>query len=215
MQLNKTRWSIIKMLAESDKTPTKLSRELKMSMPAVHIHLNKMEEEKIIHKTSIKGKTRPFHEYSLGNGFIQLIQATPGEARQILMEIDENIKMHLRIWSIPQKEFQAPLEKFWWDIDEYISDIDGVAVYGSVAKGNAREESDIDVLILTEKNIEKIEKKFGAKMYKGKMVMCQVFTPEQFAGTGKFVQQVSNGIVILYDNGSLRRVLDEFKRKTR
>jgi|SRR3989338_2113005 len=214
MNITKTRWRIITLLSESDKTPTELARELKMSMPAVHTHLAYLESNSLIHKNSIKkGKTRPFLEYSLGDGFVYFIQATPKEARQRFLEVDDYLKLHLRIWSIPQKEFHPAIEKFWQDIENHIDDTEAIAVYGSVALGNAKKDSDIDILIIAKRNIVILEKKFGAKMYAGKMVMSQAFTPEQFVASGNFFQQALNGIKVLYDTGVLKRILDEYKNK--
>ncbi len=102
----------------------------------------------------------------------------------MFLEADENIKIHLRIWSIPQKDFHYFVESFWWELQDYMDDIVSFAVFGSVAKGNARDDSDIDVLLIAEKNAKEIEKKFSAKIVgkkeKGKMAMSQVFSPADF-----------------------------------
>ena len=152
MNLTKTRWRILKLLAENNKTQTELADSLNISMPSVYSQLKYLEEHKLVYREKErKGKTRPFTEYSLGRGFVYFIEAVPNEAKKVYLEVDENIKRHLRIWSVPQKEFHYPIEKFWWDAENYIDDIEFIAVYGSIAKGNAREDSDIDVLIIVKK----------------------------------------------------------------
>lgn len=203
------RWEIIKILSKGDRAPTELAKMLRISNPTIHKHLKYLEDEKLIKKEGEKrGKTKPYIQYSLGEGFIYFVEALPREVRKEFLVIDENLKIHLRIWSIPQKEFHYFVEKFWWEIQDDLNDIQAVAIFGSVAKGDAKANSDIDVLILA-KRVKKIEKKYGAKMIakpnaeKGKMVMAQVFTSEDFVRSLKsgsvFVKEAIKEMVIIYD----------------
>ncbi len=202
------RWEIIRILSEGDRTPTEMAKMLKISLPALHKHLVSMESEGLIRKEGIiKGKTRPYATYTLGNGFVYFAKAVKGGAEQGIIEADDDVKLRLNIWSIPQKEYHAYIEAFWWKIQEDISDIDAVAVFGSVAKGNAREGSDIDVILLAKSGAKKLEKKFSAtavgKQGKKAVVMAQVFETEDFrnslAKCSKFAEEVMKGNKVIYD----------------
>lgn len=208
INLNKTKWKIIGELSICNKTPTELAKKLKMTLPSIHVQLNSLKQERLIKKIGeIKGKTRPYTEYSIGDGFIYFVKALPNETEQKFLEIDENLKLHLRIWSIPQKEYHYYIENFWWKIQDYLSDIDAVIIYGSVACGNAKDGSDIDVLLLVKKDINKYEKMFNAKMIgvrgKRKMVMCQVFRTDDFGNSLKkgsdFAAEVMKNNIAIYD----------------
>lgn len=206
--INKTKWKIIEELSKANKTPTELMKKLKITLPSIHAQLKALEQEKLIKKIGeIKGKTRPYAEYSIGDGFIYFIKALPGETDQRFLEIDENLKLHLRIWSIHQKEYHYYIERFWWQIQEHLENIDAIVVYGSVASGQAREGSDVDVLLLVKKDVKKYEEKFNAIMVgpkgKGKIIMAQVFRTDDFKNSLKkgsdFAAEVIKNNIVIYD----------------
>lgn len=209
--INKTQWKIVKELSKGNRTQSELAKTFKMSLPSIHMQLKSLEREKLVKKVGeIKGKTRPYAEYSIGNGFIYFMKVLPNEAEQTFLEIDENIKLHLRIWSIPQREYQFYVEKFWWGLQDYLGDIDAVIIYGSVAQGEARQGSDIDILLLVNKGVKKYEKMFGAKMVgqrgKRKMISCQIFETNDFKNSlekgSDFAREIINNNLIIYDNSN-------------
>lgn len=206
--LHKTKWQIIEALTKGNKTPTELAKRLKITLPSIHAQIKELEQENLIKKVGeIKGKTRPYAEYSIREGFIYFVKALPDETAQKFLPIDENLKLHLRIWSVPQKEYHYYIERFWWQIQEYLKDIDSIIVYGSVASGEARDGSDIDILMLVKKNMKKYEKMFSAKMIgtrgKRKMIMCQIFETDDFENSLKkgsdFAREVMKNNIVIYD----------------
>ena len=208
LNLNKTKWMIINELSKQERTPTELAKKLKITLPSVHLQLKDLQREGLVKKIeNIKGKTRPYSGYSLGNGFIYFIKALPSEIDQRFLEVDQNLLLHLRIWSIPQKENHYYLENFWWQLQDYLDDFDAVVVYGSVAKGEAREGSDIDILLLVKKDVKKYENMYNAKMIgirgKRKMIMCQVFRTEDFENSLKkgsdFAREIMKNSIVIYD----------------
>lgn len=214
------RWRIIQLLSEGKKTPTELATLLKISLPSLHEHLTYLEKENMIMRTEgKKGKTRPYTEYSLGQGFVYFIKAMPGEAEQKFMAIDEDLKLHLRVWSIPQKGYHHCIEAFWWELQGHLDSISSMGVYGSVARGDAKEGSDIDILLLVKKDVKKYEKLFGAKLIgpkgKGEMVMAQVFEAKDFENSlkkgSKFAQEVLKEIRIIYDQENIIEKLKKWK----
>lgn len=207
--INKTKWDIIKELSNRNRTPTDLSKSLKLTLPSIHAQLKELEKEKLIKKVGeVKGKTRPYSEYSIGGGFVYFTKALPNETEQKFLEIDENLKLHLRIWSIPQKEYHHYIERFWWHLqEEYLEDIDAIVVYGSVSRGEAKEGSDIDILMLVKKNVKEYEEDFGAITIgpKGKLktIMVQVFRTDDFENSLKrgsdFAAEIMKNNIVIYD----------------
>jgi predicted nucleotidyltransferase/predicted transcriptional regulator len=212
MQVSETQWKILKELAKSDMAPTDLAKTLKITLPSVHVQLKQLLSRQLIKEVEREsGKTRPFTKYSLGNGFVYIIKALPGEISKTLLEIDDNIIFHLRVWSVAQKEYHPYLDQFWWILQNYIYDIDAVILFGSVAKGNAKPGSDIDILLLVRKDVEKYEKMFGAQLVgtkqEKKMFMCQVFKTDDFENSLKkgsdFAAEVVKSNIVLYDPDKL------------
>lgn len=205
--LSQTEWKVVKQLVKKEGSPTELAKKLNFSIQNVDSLLKKLEQKKLVIKKIKKGKTRPFTVYSLGKGFVYFIEAVPGKAERKFLEVDNNLKIHLNTWSIPQKEFHYYLEDFWWGIKKYWNKIESLVVFGSVAKGEAREGSDIDILILTkreEKGLEKKTKAFlaGTKE-ENKIVMAQVFTFEEFKKKleegSKFAKEILKDGLVIYD----------------
>jgi len=204
MQINQTQWKIIEELAKSNKTPTELAAALKIKPPSIHLQLKQLEQNSLIQTAGHKkGKTRPYCEYSLGTGFIYFAKALPNETEKKFMKITPLVKLHLQIWAIPQQEYHEHIELFWWQIQKHLQDIDAIIVYGSVANGQARDGSDIDILLLVNKNQKKYEEQYRAVMIKDKIIMTQVFETDDFANSlkkgSKFAEQSIKNCVIIYD----------------
>lgn len=215
------KWKIVESLSKKDKAVTELAREFNTSLSNISQQLSELEASDIVKKTgkTEKGAGRPLVKYSIGEGFVFLVEAMPKEARKTFIEVDENIKTHLRIWSIPQKEFHYFVESFWWELQDYLDDVESVAVFGSVAKGDAKPDSDMDVLLLARQNQNILEKKFSAKIAgqkgKGKMIMSQVFSMTDFESSLKersaFAGEVLNSMVVIHDpNGFLRGLKEKY-----
>lgn len=205
-------WEIIRILAQGNKTPTEIAKIMNISLPGLHSHLVELERAGMIKKAdATKGKTRPYTTYTIGQGFVYFAKAMKGSAEQGFIEADENVRAQISIWAIPQKEYHYYIESFWWQLQEYLEDIDAMAVFGSVAKGNARENSDIDVLLLVKKDVKKFEKMFGAiavgKKGEKAIVMAQVFETNDFKNSlkkgSKFADEVIKSRKTIYDPNEL------------
>lgn len=209
--MSKTGWRIIEELSKGDKSPTEIARIMKISIPAVHMQLAELERKGLIKKIdAVKGKTRPYQQYSIGDGFLFFMKAMPHETEKKFIAADENLKLHLRIWGIPQTEFHFPVEAYLWSLKPSLKNIDAIAVFGSVARGDAKKDSDIDMLILTNRTFD-----LQSKMVEGRIFMPQVFETRDFEQTlkngSKFIKEVLKGMVILYDP---KEVLKNVKRRT-
>lgn len=197
--LSKTKWRIIEELSKGDKSPTDLARIMRVSIPSVYLQLVELERMELVKKIGGKsGKTRPYQQYSLGEGFLFFVKAMPNETVMRRIEMNDNIKLHFRIWSLPQQEFHEPVENFLWQLKPKLSNIDSIAVFGSVARGDAKEDSDVDVLILCKKDM-----KIDASMINRKMFVPQVFVTEDFENSikrgSKFADEVLRNVIIIYD----------------
>jgi predicted nucleotidyltransferase len=99
-------------------------------------------------------KTRPKTEYSIGDGIVQYVSVLPGQYTERRLRLTPSKEAMIRIWNLPQESFHTHVEQFWWRLTnsgkiDYHDEVAAVAVYGSVARGDADEESDIDFLVVT------------------------------------------------------------------
>lgn len=202
------KWDMIRLLAKNDRTPSELAKELKTSLQNVQFQLSRLEAAGIIRKAGkAASRRRPFTVYSLGQGFVLLAKAIPGEDAEIIgIVADETKKVQLRIWAIPQQGFHYFLDKFWWDLQENLADIEALAVYGSVARGDAKEDSDIDILVITGKP-EQMEKKLRAVVTdpagESRLIMPKCYTGSLLGKSLKagsaFVKNAVRDMKIIYD----------------
>lgn len=202
VKLEKNRWEILKIISNSNATPTEISKKLKISLPAVSSHINSLETQGFIEKTGEKkGKTRSYNIYSLKKDLFHFIKITPGEVSKGTLEIDNDFNAILEIYRLPQKEFRKSILDFWYDIQKHLENIKAIAIYGSVAKGNAKEDSDIDILIISDK--DKIDEEYSAKMFKNKMVMGKTFSEKDFLNSKNkgslFIKEIQKTMHVIYD----------------
>lgn len=207
----------LKRLEGTEKSPTELSEEMGLTISSVSKHLNDLEDLGLVFKSGKrKGKTRSYWKYKLED-FVYFIFSLDGQVERKELDLDENHKVHFRIWSVPQPEFHKSLDRFWCEIQDDLEKIEGVMVYGSIARGDAREDSDVDVLIISDH--EDLDDKFGAKVYGGKMFMATVFSEKDFEKSleedSSFALNVVREGIIIYDqSGFLKRMKNEYKERS-
>ncbi len=207
--LKKTNWKLIKKLSEKEQTPTELAKNLNMSIANVDHYLSILERNKIVKKISkvkTNKKGRPFNLYGLDKGFIYVIEAIPKESKKIFLEATEDIKLQFRIWQLPHKEVYYHITKFWWQIQKYIEKIQAIAIFGSVTKESFLKSSDIDVLVISNKEIQ-LSKVITKPEDKSRMFNVQVFNQEEFKDLlnkkSKFASEIIKTMCILYDPKNL------------
>jgi len=179
MLLSDRKVEVLKEFSGKERTPTELSERLDLTVSSVNKHLEDLEELELVERCGKKkGKTRSYWKYRLRD-FVYFLSSLDGEVERKGVDLDEEMKVPIRALSLPQERFHRPLMKFWYEVQDYIERIDGIMVYGSVARGDAREESDIDVLLVSDD--ESLEEELGAKVVGKKMFMVKRFTEEEFS----------------------------------
>lgn len=205
---------ILQKLTEQAWTPTDLAEELDKSRNTVYNHLEDLHKQGVLTKKQVAAKTRPKTEYSIDDGFIQYIAVLPGQYTEKSIKLTPEKQAILRIWSVPQEEFQPYIENYWWSIKNsadinYRDEIKAVAVYGSVGRGEADKDSDIDFLVITkDKDTEDIvSQNFGSTRIEtgegSKIGMTEAYSMKDYRnslahGSG-FLENIQNELHIIYD----------------
>ncbi len=205
---------ILQKLAEQAWTPTDLAEELDKSRNTVYNHLEDLHSQGVLTKKQVAAKTRPKTEYSIGDGFMQYLAVLPGQYTEKSLKLTPEKQAVLRVWSVPQEEFQPYIESYWWSIKNsadvnYRKEIKAVAVYGSVGREEADKDSDIDFLVITEDNETEdiVSKNFGSIRIKAqggsKIGMTEAYSVKDYRnslvhGSG-FLENIQDELHIIYD----------------
>lgn len=205
---------ILRRLAQQDWSPTELAEELGKSPETVYNHLNDLEEQGVLTKKQVPAKTRPRNLYSIGAGLIQYVTVLPGQFREGALPVDQTKEVMFRIWAIPQAEFHPYIERYWWairssaavDLEQQVT---AIGVYGSVARGDASEDSDIDILAITtnEDVKDNVEYSFGTLVLeldeKSKLGMTEVYSEKEYRNSlvhgSDFLDSIRGELHPIYD----------------
>lgn len=215
MLLTERKMEVLEKLERSEKSPTELSEEMDLTISSVNKHLSELEEMDLVFKSGKKeGKTRSYWKYKLKD-FVYFVSSLDGRVKRKRLSLNERHKVHLRIWSVPQTEFHKYLDEFWCEIQGELEKINGLMVYGSVARGDARKDSDIDILIISSDKV--LEDKYEAKVVGEKMFMAKVFSREEFEesleeDSSFALSTIKEGITIYDPDGFLREMENEYKK---
>ena len=199
---------ILEKLTQQNWAPSDLAEELGKSPETVYNHLDELAEQGVLTKKKVAAKTRPKTEYSIDDGFIHYMTVLPGQLTERNLELDTNKTALFRIWTIPQPEFHPFLEELWHTLRKQ-QNIRAAAVYGSVARGDADEESDIDILLIAEDEAaeNRLNDEYGSTLLKTKdgtkVCMTQVYTPESYRNSltrgSDFLTNIQDELHTVYD----------------
>lgn len=205
---------ILQKLTEQPWTPTELAEELDKSRNTIYNHLTDLHDQGLLTKTAVPAKTRPRTQYSIDDGFMQYIAVLPGQYTEQSLPLTPEKQSVLRAWSIPQEEFHPYVENYWWSIKNstdlnYRDDIKAVAVYGSVARGQADTDSDIDLLVITADHAtaETVADHFGSTRIEtengSKIGMTETYSIKDYRNSrahgSDFLENIRGELHIIYD----------------
>lgn len=214
-EISTAKRQILKKLVERDWTPTDLAEELGHSTSTVYNHLEELAARGMLTKEKIPAKTRPKNQYSIGRGFIQYVTASPGQFQDHTLRLDAHKEAIIKIWNTPQEEFHPYLETYWYGLrtSAHITletDIIALAVYGSVARGDADSESDLDILIIAENDSvnQLVDERFGTLRVDAlgrdtKLCLTETFTRDDFRTSlehgSQFLETILPELHAIYD----------------
>lgn len=117
---------------------------------------------------------------------------------------------------IPQPEYHVPVREALGRLHDELGGIDGVLVFGSVARGQADRQSDIDLWVLAgdhadQHGANELAKKLGQKRFDGNRYEFQILveTPESARSHGARLKDVFTDAITLIDSNELHDLKHE------
>lgn len=213
-EVSSAKEEVLRELVQRDWTPTDLARELGKSTSTVYNHLDDLAEMGVLVERRVSAKTRPKTEYSIGDGFVQHVAVLPGQYRERALPLDSHKAAVVRVWNLPQAEFHPFVERMWWrlrtdsDLD-FEGGVAAVAVFGSVARGDADADSDIDLLVVVEDEDAKatVDRAFGGVRLQvpegNKIAVTESYTRRELGSSlargSSFLEGIQEELHTLYD----------------
>lgn len=140
-----------------------------------------------------------------------VVVETEGNRRLVGINRSRVTKPDEPVLRIPQSSFHPPVRAAFDQIREELGDVRGVLVFGSVARGRADRQSDIDLWVLADDRVEQhraneLAKELGRERFDGDRYEFQILveTPESARGHGDGLEEVFADAITLMDSDALR-----------
>jgi predicted transcriptional regulator len=129
--LSTPRWDILRILIEKPSSPMEIALEINTTISFVSQQLKLLEAAGIVKKerTGNVDKGKPRTLFSISKESLYLVPLAKGFSEKKLVTLTREKGIILKIWAYPEIKFQLPLERFFWKIEEFLDEIDGIFVY--------------------------------------------------------------------------------------
>jgi predicted nucleotidyltransferase len=141
---------------------------------------------------------------------------TEGNRRLVSINRSRVAKPDDPVLRVPQSEFHPPLRAALDRIHADLSEVKGVLVFGSVARGRADRRSDIDLWVLAGDRIEQhraneLAKELGQERFDGDRYEFQILveTPDSARSHGNRLKEVFADAITLVDSDTLHNLKHE------
>ncbi len=141
-----------------------------------------------------------------------------GNSKNVSINRSRLTKPDDRVLQIPQKEFHEPVKKAVDRLKKELVDILGILCFGSVARGQADRQSDIDLWVLVrsdkgtnQRKANEIAKDLGKTRFDGDRYEFQILveSSRSAAGYDERLQKVLSSSITLYETETLQRFKQE------
>ncbi len=213
-----TEREVLELLLERPRSPTAVAEELGVSVQTASRNLKRLADRRFAEQVR-GGEGRGYKRYRVRE-FARVFAGYGGELLDQTIELTETHRMMLSILQVPQSEFHPILlsRLSFQDDVELSVHAEVVVLYGSVARGEASGESDIDLLIIYdpefvsdgEKHQVTVESPKASSWWGGPLasetehiVSEEWFSIEEFNGAldvgSQFLRNVLDEGIVLYD----------------
>ncbi len=128
--LSDSRWEILRLIAEKPLSPIQIAKKLNTTVSYISQQLRLLEAAGLTQKerTGQVEKGKPRTLFSIPKEITYLISLTKDFAKKKLIYLTEYHKIILRIWFLENPSLHYHIEKFFWLIERYLDDIQGIFI---------------------------------------------------------------------------------------
>lgn len=210
--LDGTGRDVLELLLERPRSPTEVAEELGVSVQTASRHLRGLVEQGFAEETR-RTEGRGYKRYE-AREFARVFAAFDGELFEKTLSLSPTERAVLSTLRVPQPEFRPALLTYLFsaDPDRIDLDVQAIAVYGSVARGEAQQDSDIDIFVVYDDRRDPGEYLVGTTFStsgptvapENKRVISETwYTVSEFrdalAAGSQFLRNVLDEGIVLYD----------------
>lgn len=124
------RWEILQLISEKPSSPVEISKKLNTTVSYVSQQLKLLEVVGIVKKerTGAVEKGKPRTLFSVSKDFAYIVSLTENFAEKKMINLDEKKKAVIKIWFIENPNLHIPLEKFFWNIEPSLKDVEAIFI---------------------------------------------------------------------------------------
>ena len=151
--LEGTEREVLELLLERPRSPTEVADELEVSVQTASRTLKQLVERESAERTR-EGGDRGYKQYRA-----QVFAGYDGRLFERTLDLTDTQRLVTSVLKVPQSEFQQCCCLGWFfgdDVDLSLH-AEAIVLYGSVARGEATKESDIDLLVVYSQNMSPME----------------------------------------------------------
>lgn len=214
--LKGTKRDTLELLLGGERTPTEIADALGVSVQTASRNLKQLVEMDYAEKAppdERKSDNRRGYKPYRAVEFAHVFASFEGTLLDRTLEMDADKRVLLSIWKIQQAEFHPVLTSYLFTpLDEFeYEHVRAMAVYGSVARGDAKPDSDVDLLVVCDDEVDTddiysttISWSAGQGTFRDERVISEEWvTATEFSeglnAGSRFLRNVLRESIVLYD----------------
>lgn len=149
--LEGTEREVLELLVERPRSPSEVAEELGVSVQTASRNLKQLVEREFAERTR-NGEGRGYKRYR-AREFVWMFAGYDGKLIDRSLKLTSEKRAVLSVLKVPQEEFHPALLSYLFaDVERQapsdLYEVTALVVYGSVARGDAKPDSDIDILVV-------------------------------------------------------------------
>ena len=129
--LSSPRWDMLKIIISKPSSPMEIAQELQTTTSFVSQQLKLLEAASLVkkQKTGAFERGKPRTLFSISEESIYIIPLAKNSPDKKLIPLSKENKVIINIWCLENKNIQIVLQKLFWQIQNYLENIQSISVY--------------------------------------------------------------------------------------
>lgn len=125
------RWDILKIIIQKPSSPMEIAKQLEITNSFVSQQLKLLEAAGLVkkQKTGAFERGKPRSLFSISEESVYLVPLAKNSPDKKLLPLTREHKAIINIWCLEDKKIQIILQKFFWQIQNYLDKITAITLY--------------------------------------------------------------------------------------